>query len=107
METGGRDIKLGDLYAKLKWERSIRFEVLINKDSNFEVKGVCMNRNLDDDGPKNKKMKSTVALDSCFKKFSEEELLSGNDQWYCGKCKEHRDAFKKLDLFMTPKILML
>ena len=34
-------------------------------------------------------------------------MLSGDDQWYCGKCKEHRDAYKKLDLYMTPKILML
>ena len=34
-------------------------------------------------------------------------MLTGDDQWYCSKCKEHRDAYKKLDLYMTPKILML
>lgn len=48
-----------------------------------------------------------VQLDSCFDAFQQEELLTGDDQWYCNKCKEHRDAFKKLDLYMTPKIFMI
>lgn len=33
----------------LKFERQIRFEVMINKDTEFDVKGFTLNRNLDDD----------------------------------------------------------
>lgn len=55
----------------------------------------------DDDGPKG------LSLDSCLKGFSNEEVLGGNDQWYCNKCKEHRDITKKMEIFTTPKILVL
>lgn len=79
---------------------------MINKETDFDAKGFTINRNLDDDSGL-RRVKQTVSLDACFKQFSEEELLTGDDQWYCNKCKEHRDSFKKLDLYMTPKILML
>lgn len=55
----------------------------------------------------NKKEKETVSLDSCFKAFSREELLTGADQWYCNKCKEQRDIHKKLELYKLPKILII
>lgn len=44
LEKGGRDIKLRDLYGMLKYKRNIRFEVMINKDSGFDVKGLTLNR---------------------------------------------------------------
>ena len=46
-------------------------------------------------------------LASCFTGFSQEETLSGDDQWYCNICKEHRDITKKLEIYSAPKILML
>ena len=46
-------------------------------------------------------------MDACFKAFSREELLTGADQYYCNKCKDHRDILKKLELFRTPKILII
>ena len=52
-------------------------------------------------------MAGGITLDSCFKAFSQEELLTGTDQWYCSKCKEHRDIHKKLELFKIPEILMV
>ena len=45
-------------------------------------------------------------LDDCLDTFCEVELLDGDDQWYCEKCKKHVDATKKIDLFMLPPILM-
>ena len=62
----------------LKYERSIRFEVMINKETEFEVKGFTLNRNLDDDGGLHRG-KQKVSLDACFNQFSEEELLTGDD----------------------------
>ena len=55
----------------------------------------------------NKKSKETITLDACMKAFSREELLTGSDQWYCNKCKEQRDIFKKLELYRLPKILII
>ena len=48
-----------------------------------------------------------VTLASCFNGYEKKETLSGNDQWYCRKCKEHRDINKKLELFKVPKIMIL
>jgi ubiquitin C-terminal hydrolase len=33
--------------------------------------------------------------------------LDENDTWYCPRCKEHRRAFKKLDLWSLPKFLII
>jgi hypothetical protein len=35
-------------------------------------------------------------LDSCFRLFTTEERLGAEDAWYCGKCKEHQRAVKKM-----------
>ena len=48
-----------------------------------------------------------LSLASCFKCFSEEETLGGDDQWYCNKCKEHRDITKKLEVYKVPKIMCI
>lgn len=105
-EKGGRQIKLRDMYAMLKYERNLRFEVMLNKDSNFSAKGLTLNSNLQNFKAAGKN-KQVVSLDACFRSFEEQELLTGDDQWYCRKCAEHRDSYKKLDLYMAPKILMV
>ncbi|GER43663.1 ubiquitin carboxyl-terminal hydrolase [Striga asiatica] len=56
---------------------------------------------------KAKKMKQeTVSLFSCLDAFLKEEPLSPDDMWYCPRCKEHRQASKKLDLWRLPDILV-
>ena len=47
------------------------------------------------------------SLDDCLDLFCEEEYMSGDEQWYCTKCKTHVDATKKIDLFMLPPILII
>eukprot|EP00455_Lapot_gusevi_P051558 TRINITY_DN7719_c0_g1_i17.p1 TRINITY_DN7719_c0_g1~~TRINITY_DN7719_c0_g1_i17.p1 ORF type:complete len:137 (+),score=25.05 TRINITY_DN7719_c0_g1_i17:315-725(+) len=34
-------------------------------------------------------------------------MLNGNEQYYCSKCKTHRDSTKKLAIFRFPSILVL
>ena len=36
-----------------------------------------------------------------------EETLSGNDKWYCNKCKDHVVATKKMEVYKTPEILII
>jgi len=39
--------------------------------------------------------------------FSEEEMLKGENKWYCGKCKDHVSALKKMDIYKLPNILVI
>lgn len=50
IDHGARLIKLRDLYARLKYKRCIKFEVMINKDADFDAKGLGLNIAHDDDG---------------------------------------------------------
>ncbi|KAK3902490.1 hypothetical protein C8A05DRAFT_15455, partial [Staphylotrichum tortipilum] len=51
--------------------------------------------------------KHGIALDDCLDEFEKEEILSEQDTWYCPRCKEHRRASKKFDLWKTPDILVV
>lgn len=48
-----------------------------------------------------------ISLDDCLKEFEKDEILSEDDKWYCPRCKEHRRAAKKFDLWKTPDILIV
>ena len=39
--------------------------------------------------------------------FKTEEQLDKNNKWYCQKCKEQVQAFKKIDLYRLPNIFIL
>ncbi|KAL8702608.1 MAG: hypothetical protein Q9201_004214 [Fulgogasparrea decipioides] len=51
--------------------------------------------------------KNGVTLDDCLDEFGKEETLSENDAWYCPRCKEHRRASKKFELWTAPDILVI
>jgi ubiquitin carboxyl-terminal hydrolase 4/11/15 len=47
-----------------------------------------------------------TSLSSCFHSMSSEERLSSGNEWYCGNCKQHRQAFKRLDIWRPPSVLV-
>lgn len=51
--------------------------------------------------------KKGLTLDECLDEFGKEEILSEMDTWYCPRCKEHRRASKKFELWKTPDILVM
>jgi len=51
--------------------------------------------------------KTGLTLDECLDEFEKDEILSENDTWYCPRCKEHRRASKKFDLWKMPDILVI
>jgi len=51
--------------------------------------------------------KNGISLDDCLNEFGKEEILSEADTWYCPRCKEHRRATKKFELWKTPDILVM
>ncbi|KAL1802822.1 hypothetical protein ACET3Z_031469 [Daucus carota] len=58
-------------------------------------------------GPAVKKTRpEAISLFSCLDAFLKEEPLGPDDMWYCPRCKKHRQATKKLDLWRLPEILV-
>lgn len=51
--------------------------------------------------------KGGITLEDCLNEFGKEEILSEMDTWYCPRCKEHRRASKKFELWKTPDILVM
>jgi len=46
-------------------------------------------------------------LDACFDRFRTREQLGADDAWFCPNCKDHVQAFKKLDLYALPDTLVV
>ena len=42
-----------------------------------------------------------VSIYDCLNFSQMEETLSGNDKWYCGKCKDHVNAQKKMEVYRS------
>ncbi|XP_022929032.1 ubiquitin carboxyl-terminal hydrolase 9-like isoform X1 [Cucurbita moschata] len=53
-----------------------------------------------------KTRQEAISLFSCLEAFLTEEPLGPDDMWYCPRCKEHRQATKKLDLWKLPEIIV-
>ena len=71
--------------------------------SDFRSKYVSVEEEKNEDD----ESKTSLSLGSCFTNYSEEETLTGTDQWYCRVCKEHRDINKKLEIYKAPNVLIL
>ncbi|KAH3722881.1 Calcium and calcium/calmodulin-dependent serine/threonine-protein kinase [Pelomyxa schiedti] len=50
---------------------------------------------------------SSLSLDYCLQLFTRNEKLNQQNMWYCPHCKEHKQAFKKLDVWRLPKVLVV
>lgn len=50
---------------------------------------------------------ANVTLMDCITKYGEMEQLGENDMWYCNRCKEHVQAWKKIHLYRAPPILFI
>lgn len=54
-----------------------------------------------------KRRRYGVSIYECIEEFKKEEILSESNAWYCPRCKEHRLARKKFELWNTPDILVV
>lgn len=80
-----------------------------DKIINWERPGILENKELE--AIRKAKTENHKALDitlgDCLKLFSKKEVLGIADSWYCPKCKEHRQASKRIQLWNTPDILLI
>jgi len=52
------------------------------------------------------KNKETSIYD-CLEAFRTEEKLEKDNSWFCSTCKKHQEAYKKLEIFRAPNILII
>jgi ubiquitin carboxyl-terminal hydrolase 4/11 len=55
----------------------------------------------------NKNTNLRLDLDSWLNSFRQEEILDGENKWFCIKWKDHVKARKKMDLYKLPNILII
>ena len=48
-----------------------------------------------------------LSIYDCLSWFSSEETLTGNDKWYCPRCKQHQNALKKMEVYRSPEFLIV
>lgn len=51
--------------------------------------------------------KNGITLEDCFVETGKREILSEDNAWYCGRCKEMRQAAKTLEIWTIPDILIV
>ena len=51
--------------------------------------------------------KRSHTLTTCIESFLQKEILDENNMWYCPSCKEHRQAFKQIQLMKLPRYLII
>jgi ubiquitin carboxyl-terminal hydrolase 4/11 len=81
-----------EMRGESTWDKMPRFD-----DPELEAKRNALRQ----------RRKNGITLDDCLNEFGKEEILSEMDTWYCPKCKEHRRATKKFELWKTPDILVM
>mmetsp|Transcript_30500 Transcript_30500/g.55691 ORF Transcript_30500/g.55691 Transcript_30500/m.55691 type:complete len:937 (+) Transcript_30500:223-3033(+) len=60
-----------------------------------------------EDGKDRRYKQPGIALGKCLELFTESDQLDEADAWYCNRCKQHRQAFKKMDFWSLPPVLVL
>ena len=101
---------------KFMQEKEYNIEVEFNTDSNYinsklyKLNNCIANKltyNEIEEGKESDQDSGIITLKKCFNLFSSEEKLKENDEWFCPKCKQHVLANKKMELYYTPKILII
>jgi len=60
-----------------------------------------------EDGKDRRTKQPGITLGKCLELFTESDQLDEADAWYCNRCKQHRQAFKKMDFWSLPPVLVL
>lgn len=90
-------------------ESKIMIEVSLNP--NYSLKNYKLNlyekkylTPENENQPKNPN--KSINLQDCMDLFSEKEILTSENTWYCPKCKGHMGAHKKIEIYQAPSNLV-
>ncbi|OMJ71190.1 hypothetical protein SteCoe_30655 [Stentor coeruleus] len=101
------DIKLSHYLKKCK-EPNLRVSVIFSesmRDTSFFAETRNHESYFNTYNPM--KIQESVDISECFQLFSCREQLDQENTVYCSNCKEHKQGFKKMDIFRLPKILII
>jgi len=102
---------IGQIIGKMTYERRLILAIVLVSSGNHinynELRCRYRRNQSDEEMTLEARSQKTLNLGACFNGYSAEETLSGDDQWYCNICKEHRDITKKMELYSIPKILII
>jgi len=99
--------KLVDYCAKMNVPISeLVLDVKITKPVKIEhlTLNQCQEHNSGDGAESTSK---DYSIYDCLKLFTRKERLEKENAWYCGKCKEHKQATKTMEIFKAPEILIV
>ena len=66
-----------------------------------KVEGTACTRSVKDNSD------ATIDLEDCLKEFLKEEVLDGENMWYCSNCNEKRSAVKQMSICKLPMYLVI
>lgn len=97
--------KIIDFFA-LGQKKSLTIELTINSQTRLEYFKLnkCKESDLTNQVASQPK---SYSIYDCFNLFITPEVLDKDNTWYCSNCKDHKQATKTMELFMTPKILII
>lgn len=98
------DVSLAEL--KAKYNKKLRLMVVL-ADEGVDDKEIMPIKELADEVEADEDDDSTLKIEKCLMAFSKKEQLGSADTWYCSKCKDHVQAFKKMDVWTAPRVLTL
>ena len=103
------NFKFGDNLLKVKESQKIVRPFLIYLEVlNYSSKSLCDNLMPEKNFAKDLLIKSKeITIYDCFEAFRTEEKLEMDNSWYCSKCKKNQEAFKKLEIYRAPNILIV
>ena len=95
--------KMGKIIKKLKNERNLLFYFEILFTNRINMRSIPFER-------ETKKLilkKSSISIEDCFESFRTQEKLEKENAWYCPKCSKHQEAYKKMEIYRSPNILIV
>lgn len=99
----------GGDYDNLSFNLELKWNNLGNDNTSAKnnlLKCVTNLERLQDYSGQDKKVSSTNIHD-CIKMFTEPEVLTDDNPWYCSNCKEHQKATKQMSLWKLSKYLIV
>lgn len=94
------DQSLGEFLENLERDDDFSLKLYFPRESRVNLGAL-------ESGVSVKTASSTISIDDCLDRFRIEELLKDDNKYYCAKCKEHQETYKKMDIYRLPKILVI
>lgn len=93
------------------FESDLRLEIVLSEhaeDAIRELTQVQLHPSVEELAQsESKQMQSTLSIEECLEFSSQPEELDASNTSYCAVCKEHVQAYKKMELYKLPKVLIM